>query len=80
MLQAFPCATQPHVMTLVGVSGPAVAWEIASARIPPFISKPNKQKSSGSSLCWFAAFIQQHNGPKDMHKRGSDLLVAKPLS
>ena len=33
MLQAFPCATQPHVMTSVGVSGPAVAWEIASARI-----------------------------------------------
>ena len=62
-------ATQPHVMTLVGVSGPAVAWEIASARIPPFISKPNKQKSSGSSLCWFAAFIQQHNGSKDMHKQ-----------
>ena len=33
MLQAFPCATQPHVMTSVGVSGPAVASEIASARI-----------------------------------------------
>ena len=43
VLQAFPCATQPHVMTSVGVSGPAVAWEIASARIPPFISKLNKQ-------------------------------------
>ena len=44
MLQAFLGATQPHVMTSMGVSGPAGAWEIASARIPPFISKPNKQK------------------------------------
>ena len=45
MLQAFLCATQPHVMTSMGVSGPAGAWEIASARIPPFISKPNKKKT-----------------------------------
>ena len=57
MQQAFPCATQPHVMTSVGVSGPAGTWEIASVRLPPFISKPNKHKSSGSSLCWFAAFM-----------------------
>ena len=57
MLQAFVCATQPHVMTSVDVSGPAVAWEIASARIPPFISKPNKHKYRGSSLHWLAAFM-----------------------
>ena len=57
MLQAFTCATQPHVMTSVGVSGLAVAWEIARARIPSVISKLNKHKSSGSSLCWFAAFM-----------------------
>ena len=57
-------------MTSVGVSGPAGTWEIASVRLPPFISKPNKHKSSGSSLCWFAAFMcLQHNGSKDMRKQ-----------
>ena len=70
MLQAFPCATQPHIMTSVGVSGLAGTWEIASVRLPPFISKPNKHKSSGSSLCWFAASMcLQHNGSKDMRKQ-----------
>ena len=35
-----------------------------------FISKPNKHKSSGSCLCWFAAFMSlQHNGSKDMRKQ-----------
>ena len=48
-------------MTSVGVSGPAGAWEIASARIQPFISKPNKHKSSGCSLCLFAAFMMFTN-------------------
>ena len=53
-----------------GCIGPAGTWEIASVRLPPFISKPNKHKSSGSSLCWFAAFMcLQHNGSKDMRKQ-----------
>ena len=30
VLQGFPCATQPHAMTLMSVSGPADAREIAS--------------------------------------------------
>ena len=34
-------------MATMGTLGPAGAWEIASTRIPPFISKPDKHRSSG---------------------------------
>ena len=44
-----------HDMALMSTSGPAGAWEITNTRITPFIAKPNKHKSSGDSLCWFAA-------------------------
>ena len=58
VLQGLPCATQPHAMALMSASGPAGAWEIASTRIPSFISQPNTHRSSGGSLCWFAAFVR----------------------
>ena len=32
MLQAFPCATQQHVMATMSALGPAGAWEIANTR------------------------------------------------
>ena len=49
VLQAFPCATQPHVMATMSALGPADAWEIASTRSPPFIAKPDEHRSSGGS-------------------------------
>ena len=58
VLQAFRCATQPHVMASMGASGPAGAWEIASTRIPTFISKPNEHRSSGGGFHWVAAFMR----------------------
>ena len=43
VLQALPCATQPHVMATMSALGPAGAWEIASTRSPPSIAKPQIQ-------------------------------------
>ena len=45
-------------MASMSASGPAGAWEIASARIQPFIFEPNKHRSSGGSRRWFAAFMR----------------------
>ena len=47
MLQAFPCATQPHVMATMSALGAAGAWEIASTRSPTFIAKPDEHRSNG---------------------------------
>ena len=58
MLQAFPCATQPHVMASMSASGPAGAWDIASTMIPPFMSKLNEHRSSGGGLRWVVAFTK----------------------
>ena len=80
MLQAVPSATQAHVIASMSASGPAGAWEITSARIPPFISRPNEHKSSGGGFRWVAAFTRfTTKWFAGYASTGSDS-VAKPLS
>ena len=81
MLQAFPCATQPHAIASTNASGPTGAWKIAITRIPPFISKPQKIGSRGGGFSWFAAFMRiRTSSLAGYAQTGSGLLVTKPLS
>ena len=68
-------------MASMSAWGSVGACEIASTRIPPFISKPNEHRYNGGGIAGLLlSWGLQHNGSQDMHQQVSDLLVAKPLS
>ena len=46
MIEVLLCAASIS-LCYTATLGPAGAWEIASTRTPPFISKPDKHRSSG---------------------------------